>query len=120
MASRPNRLCYLLEPLPSPASSKMSLCGVKVWESISGAPVCGRPTCRKGKIDVHGVRTLHAKRNRGMATGTTLSGVKRCGRNAFGGAKDSGYGREGGTEGLYGYTVAKNVSHKTMSPQEAL
>ena len=51
-----------------------------------------------------------------MATGTTLSGVKRCGRNAFGGAKDSGYGREGGTEGLYGYTVAKNVSHKTMSP----
>ena len=33
----------------------------------------------------------------------------------FGGVKDSGYGREGGTEGLYGYTVAKNVSHKTMS-----
>jgi hypothetical protein len=32
----------------------------------------------------------------------------------------SGYGREGGTEGLYGYTVAKNVSYKTMSPQEAL
>jgi hypothetical protein len=68
MASRPNRLCYLLEPLPSLASSKMRRCGVKVWESISGAPVCGRPTCRKGKIDVHGVRTLHAKRNRGMAT----------------------------------------------------
>jgi succinate-semialdehyde dehydrogenase/glutarate-semialdehyde dehydrogenase len=34
----------------------------------------------------------------------------------FGGVKDSGYGREGGTEGLYGYTVAKNVSHNTMSP----
>lgn len=31
----------------------------------------------------------------------------------FGGVKDSGYGREGGTEGLYCYTVAKNVSHKT-------
>jgi hypothetical protein len=62
MASRPNRSCYLLEPLPSLASSKMSLCGVKVWESISSAPVCGRPTCRKGKIDVHGVRTLHAQR----------------------------------------------------------
>jgi succinate-semialdehyde dehydrogenase/glutarate-semialdehyde dehydrogenase len=29
----------------------------------------------------------------------------------FGGVKDSGYGREGGTEGLNGYTVAKNVSH---------
>jgi hypothetical protein len=29
---------------------------------------------------------------------------------------NGGYGREGGTEGLYGYTVAKNVSHKTMSP----
>jgi GMP synthase (glutamine-hydrolysing) len=26
------------------------------------------------------------------------------------------YGREGGTEGLYGYTVAKNVSHKMLSP----
>ncbi|MGA7808506.1 NAD-dependent succinate-semialdehyde dehydrogenase [Bradyrhizobium sp.] len=34
----------------------------------------------------------------------------------FGGVKDSGYGREGGTEGLYCYTVAKNVSHKTMLP----
>jgi succinate-semialdehyde dehydrogenase/glutarate-semialdehyde dehydrogenase len=32
----------------------------------------------------------------------------------FGGVKDSGYGREGGTEGLQCYTVAKNVSHKTM------
>ena len=33
----------------------------------------------------------------------------------FGGVKDSGYGREGGTEGLQCYTVAKNVSHKTMA-----
>jgi succinate-semialdehyde dehydrogenase/glutarate-semialdehyde dehydrogenase len=32
----------------------------------------------------------------------------------FGGVKDSGYGREGGTEGLQCYTVVKNVSHKTM------
>ena len=31
----------------------------------------------------------------------------------FGGVKDSGYGREGGTEGLACYTVTKNVSHKT-------
>jgi succinate-semialdehyde dehydrogenase/glutarate-semialdehyde dehydrogenase len=31
----------------------------------------------------------------------------------FGGVKDSGYGREGGTEGLQCYTVTKNVSHKT-------
>jgi acyl-CoA reductase-like NAD-dependent aldehyde dehydrogenase len=30
---------------------------------------------------------------------------------SFGGVKDSGYGREGGTEGLECYTVAKNVSH---------
>jgi succinate-semialdehyde dehydrogenase / glutarate-semialdehyde dehydrogenase len=30
----------------------------------------------------------------------------------FGGVKDSGYGREGGTEGLSCYTVVKNVSHK--------
>jgi len=29
----------------------------------------------------------------------------------FGGVKDSGYGREGGIEGLQGYTVVKNVSH---------
>jgi succinate-semialdehyde dehydrogenase / glutarate-semialdehyde dehydrogenase len=29
----------------------------------------------------------------------------------FGGVKDSGYGREGGTEGLFNYTVVKNVSH---------
>jgi succinate-semialdehyde dehydrogenase/glutarate-semialdehyde dehydrogenase len=29
----------------------------------------------------------------------------------FGGVKDSGYGREGGAEGLTHYTVTKNVSH---------
>ena len=29
----------------------------------------------------------------------------------FGGVKESGLGREGGTEGLYHYTVVKNVSH---------
>ena len=33
----------------------------------------------------------------------------------FGGVKDSGYGREGGTEGLSCYTVAKNISHKTRA-----
>jgi succinate-semialdehyde dehydrogenase/glutarate-semialdehyde dehydrogenase len=30
----------------------------------------------------------------------------------FGGVKDSGFGREGGTEGLGCYTVTKNVSHR--------
>jgi succinate-semialdehyde dehydrogenase/glutarate-semialdehyde dehydrogenase len=29
----------------------------------------------------------------------------------FGGVKSSGYGREGGTEGLHHYMVVKNVSH---------
>jgi succinate-semialdehyde dehydrogenase / glutarate-semialdehyde dehydrogenase len=32
----------------------------------------------------------------------------------FGGVKESGYGREGGTEGLACYTVTKNVSHKMI------
>jgi succinate-semialdehyde dehydrogenase/glutarate-semialdehyde dehydrogenase len=32
----------------------------------------------------------------------------------FGGVKDSGYGREGGTEGLECYTIAKNVSHLVL------
>jgi succinate-semialdehyde dehydrogenase / glutarate-semialdehyde dehydrogenase len=32
----------------------------------------------------------------------------------FGGVKESGYGREGGTEGLECYTIAKNVSHLVM------
>jgi succinate-semialdehyde dehydrogenase/glutarate-semialdehyde dehydrogenase len=31
----------------------------------------------------------------------------------FGGVKDSGYGREGGVEGLQRYTTVKNVSHLT-------
>ena len=35
----------------------------------------------------------------------------------FDGVKDSGYGREGGTEEVYGYTAAKNVSHKMLSPR---
>jgi succinate-semialdehyde dehydrogenase/glutarate-semialdehyde dehydrogenase len=33
----------------------------------------------------------------------------------FGGVKDSGYGREGGTEGLQQYTIAKLVSHKVAA-----
>jgi acyl-CoA reductase-like NAD-dependent aldehyde dehydrogenase len=32
-----------------------------------------------------------------------------------GGVKESGYGREGGTEGLQCYTVTKNVSHKVLA-----
>jgi succinate-semialdehyde dehydrogenase/glutarate-semialdehyde dehydrogenase len=32
----------------------------------------------------------------------------------FGGVKESGYGREGGTEGLACYTVTKNVSHRML------
>jgi succinate-semialdehyde dehydrogenase / glutarate-semialdehyde dehydrogenase len=32
----------------------------------------------------------------------------------FGGVMDSGYGREGGTEGLECCTVAKNVSHLVL------
>jgi succinate-semialdehyde dehydrogenase / glutarate-semialdehyde dehydrogenase len=32
----------------------------------------------------------------------------------FGGVKESGYGREGGTEGLQCYTVTKNVSHRMI------
>lgn len=31
----------------------------------------------------------------------------------FGGVKDSGYAREGGTEGIEQYTIARTVSHKT-------
>jgi succinate-semialdehyde dehydrogenase/glutarate-semialdehyde dehydrogenase len=37
----------------------------------------------------------------------------------FGGVKDSGYGREGGVEGLQGYTVVKNISHLTRPLQVA-
>ncbi len=32
----------------------------------------------------------------------------------FGGVKESGFGREGGIEGLQAYTVVKNVSHRTV------
>lgn len=34
----------------------------------------------------------------------------------FGGVKDSGYGREGGIEGLSAYTVVKNLMHRTSQP----
>ena len=34
----------------------------------------------------------------------------------FGGVKDSGYGREGGVEGVACYMVTKNVSHLTQRP----
>ena len=32
----------------------------------------------------------------------------------FGGVKESGYGREGGSEGLSHYTIVKNISHRMM------
>jgi succinate-semialdehyde dehydrogenase / glutarate-semialdehyde dehydrogenase len=32
----------------------------------------------------------------------------------FGGVKNSGYGREDGTEGLQYHTVARNVSHQMI------
>jgi succinate-semialdehyde dehydrogenase/glutarate-semialdehyde dehydrogenase len=37
----------------------------------------------------------------------------------FGGVKESGYGREGGAEGLSHYTVVKNVSHLIETPPSA-
>jgi succinate-semialdehyde dehydrogenase / glutarate-semialdehyde dehydrogenase len=36
----------------------------------------------------------------------------------FGGVKDSGYGREGGAEGLLPYTIVKNVSHLTEATSQ--
>jgi succinate-semialdehyde dehydrogenase/glutarate-semialdehyde dehydrogenase len=42
--------------------------------------------------------------------------INHCGGSVpqapSGGVKDSGYGREGGLEGLHGYLVTKRVSHK--------
>ncbi|HMM92004.1 NAD-dependent succinate-semialdehyde dehydrogenase [Bradyrhizobium sp.] len=40
--------------------------------------------------------------------------VSSSAETPFGGVKESGYGREGGVEGLQCYTVVKNVSHKAF------
>jgi succinate-semialdehyde dehydrogenase / glutarate-semialdehyde dehydrogenase len=55
--------------------------------------------------------------NAGLQSGARLrlpSAVASVAETPFGGVKDSGYGREGGTEGLQCYTIAKNVSHKMI------
>jgi hypothetical protein len=49
--------------------------------------------------------------SRGL-TGALIS-VASIAEIPFGGVKDSGFGREGGVEGLQCYTVVKNVSHLT-------
>lgn len=46
--------------------------------------------------------------------------VSSVAETPFGGVKDSGYGREGGIEGLQGYTVVKNVSHLTRPSRPAV
>ncbi|GAA0334150.1 NAD-dependent succinate-semialdehyde dehydrogenase [Sphingomonas oligophenolica] len=40
--------------------------------------------------------------------------VSSIAETPMGGVKDSGFGREGGIEGLQGYTVVKNVSHQML------
>ena len=48
-------------------------------------------------------------------TGLSINNfVASIAETPFGGVKESGYGREGGTEGLQHYTVVKNVSHLMM------
>ena len=49
MASRPNRLCYLLEPLPSLASSKMSLCGPRYGNPYLALPSAVVQPAARGK-----------------------------------------------------------------------
>ena len=52
----------------------------------------------------------HAKAHlRGICSVNTLEAS--VAETPFGGVKDSGYGREGGAEGLTHYMIVKNLSH---------
>lgn len=65
----------------------------------------------KSASDVH--RLIH-----GVDAGTLSINhlVASIPETPFGGVKDSGYGREGGSEGVEAYTVVKSVSHRIEFP----
>ena len=72
------------------------------WKKAAGAPV----------LNPADESVLGAERDPGNLSISNL--VASIAETPFGGVKDSGYGREGGTEGLSHYTVVKNVSHRMM------
>ena len=74
-----------------------------------------RAALRARRLRLHQLGTECRPAREGVEVGNLSINhlVASLAETPFGGVKDSGYGREGGSEGLTHYTVVKNVSHLT-------
>jgi len=77
--------------------------GFKIWSRTSPA--------KRAEIMLEAVRIM---RERVEDMTIAMTSAVAIAETPFGGVKDSGFGREGGTEGLQNYKVVKNVSHLTV------